>query len=80
VRFKSFQIRRDATATTFATGEGRMKELYVNGISVTGLTPITKMMVHMPLAWRPKPPENVLVICFGMGTSFRSALDCGTRR
>ena len=76
-RFHSFQIRRDATATTFATGEGRSKELFVNGISVTGLTPITKMMVHTPLAWRPKPPERVLVICFGMGTSFRSALTWG---
>jgi predicted membrane-bound spermidine synthase len=76
-RFQGFQIRRDATATTFATGEGRQKELYVNGISVTGLTPITKMMVHMPLAWRGKAPERVLVICFGMGTSFRSALTWG---
>ena len=73
-RFPSYEIRRDSTATTLATGEGMSKDLYVNGISVTGLTPITKMMVHMPLAWRPKRPERVLVICFGMGTSFRSAL------
>ena len=76
-RFKSFQTRRDSTATTIATGEGRHKELFVNGVSVTGLTPITKMMVHVPFAWRPKLPRNVLVICFGMGTSFRSALAWG---
>src|SRR5689334_5919082 len=35
------------------------------------------MMVHMPMAFLPAPPRNVLVLCFGMGTSFRSALSWG---
>jgi predicted membrane-bound spermidine synthase len=72
--FTNYEIRRDATATVIAVGEGRQKELFVNGISVTGLTPITKVMVHLPMAWRRETPRDVLVVCFGMGTSFRSAL------
>jgi spermidine synthase len=34
-------------------------------------------MVHLPLALRPEPPRSALVLCFGMGTSFRSALSWG---
>jgi spermidine synthase len=34
-------------------------------------------MVHMPVAFMSKPPKNGLVICFGMGTSFRSMLSWG---
>jgi hypothetical protein len=41
------------------------------------LTPITKMMAHLPLAALGRPPRNALVICFGMGTSFRSAVSWG---
>ena len=46
--------------------------LLVNGLSMTGLTPITKFMPHLPLAFLGQPPQRGLVICFGMGTSFRS--------
>jgi spermidine synthase len=35
------------------------------------------MMVHVPLALAGGHPKNALVICFGMGTSFRSALSWG---
>lgn len=76
-RFSKFEIRRDSTATVIAVGEGMQKDLFVNGISMTSLSPVTKMMVHLPMAWRPEPPRDVLVICFGMGTSFRSALSWG---
>ncbi|HEV2445121.1 MAG TPA: fused MFS/spermidine synthase, partial [Candidatus Sulfopaludibacter sp.] len=65
---------RDSTATVIATGAGMDRELLVNGIGMTRLTTITKMMAHMPLAMLPRPPQNGLVICFGMGTSFRSML------
>ena len=50
------------------------KMLLVNGIGMTSLTPVTKMMAHLTLASLPEPPRNVLIICFGMGTTFRSAL------
>ena len=50
------------------------RRLLINGVGITSLTPITKMMAHLPMASFPAPPRNVLVLCFGMGTSFRSAL------
>ena len=44
---------------------------------MTSLNPITKMMAHLTLASHREPPQNTLVICFGMGTTFRSALTWG---
>jgi spermidine synthase len=77
-QFTPREVRRDSTATVTAIGATRtQKQLLVNGIGVTGLTPITKMIAHLPLAFLPRPPKNVLVICFGMGTTHRSALSWG---
>jgi len=42
---------------------------------MTILTPITKFMVHLPMAFHQGRPESALIICFGMGTSYRSALN-----
>jgi spermidine synthase len=71
-------IRRDFTATVAAVGNDRdTKVIIVNGVGMTRLTPITKMMAHLPLAFRPKPPRHALIICFGMGTTYRSALSWG---
>ena len=66
--------RRDYTATVLATGDGMNKQLVVNGINLTLLTPITKYMAHMPLAFLNRTPKDALVICFGMGTTHRSLL------
>ncbi len=71
------EVRRDYAAAVVATGEGRDKKLLVNGMGVTSLTPITKFMVHLPLAIHESPPQSALIICFGMGTSYRSALSWG---
>jgi predicted membrane-bound spermidine synthase len=38
------------------------------------LTTITKVMAHLPLCYLERRPENALVICFGMGTTFRSLM------
>ena len=70
-------IRRDYTATVIADGEGMDKILLTNGTGMTILTPITKMMAHLPLASLDAPPRRALVLCFGMGTSFRAALSWG---
>jgi spermidine synthase len=75
--FSKAQIRRDSTATVVASGQGMRKQLLVNGVSMTILTPITKMMASMPLAFLDHPPQNALVICFGMGTTHRSMLSWG---
>lgn len=66
------RVLRDATATVIATGTGMDKQLLVNGYGMTTLTPITKVMAHLPLAFLDRPPQDALVICFGMGTTFRS--------
>jgi spermidine synthase len=72
-------IRRDHTATVISAGEGLDKMLLVNGIGITSLTPITKMMAHLPLAFLKDKPESALVICLGMGTTYRSALSWDIR-
>ncbi len=68
------EIRRDYAASVISAGEGQAKALLVNGVGVTGLVPITKFMAHLPLALHTGRPESALVICFGMGTTFRSVL------
>jgi spermidine synthase len=70
----SAQVRRDSTATVIAVGTGMDKQILVNGYGMTSLTPITKMMAHLPLAFLDRPPQDALDICFGMGTTFRSLL------
>jgi spermidine synthase len=77
--FRGGIIRRDATASVISYGQGMRKRLLVNGISMTELTPITKCMVHIPLAIRERKPQSALIICVGMGTSFRSAASWGIR-
>jgi predicted membrane-bound spermidine synthase len=70
-------VLRDSTATVLATGQGMDKRLLVNGYGMTELSPITKIMAHLPLASLDRPPQNALVICFGMGTTFRSLRSWG---
>ena len=77
-QFTPREVRRDSTATVTAIGASRFeKRLLVNGIGMTVLTPITKMIAHLPLAFLPRQPKNALVICFGMGTTYRSMLSWG---
>lgn len=71
---RNCEIRRDYAATVVAFGAGMKKFLLVNGIGMTGLTPITKYMAHLPLAFHQGRAESALVICFGMGTTYRSLL------
>jgi spermidine synthase len=71
------QVLRDHTATVIATGEGMNKRLLVNGIGITNLTAMTKVMAHLPLAFLDHTPRSALVVCFGMGTTYRSLLSWG---
>ena len=73
-QFPRREVRRDYTATVTVTGQGMQKRLLVNGIGMTSLTTITKMMAHLPMAARSTPPRNAVVICMGMGTTLRSLL------
>jgi spermidine synthase len=67
-------VRRDSTATVIAAGQGKRKGLLVNGCSMTALSAVTKMMAHFTLSHLQQRPRNALIICFGMGTTFRSAM------
>jgi spermidine synthase len=77
-QFPNHEVLRDSTATIVAyTGPNGNKQLLVNGVGITSLTPITKMMAHFPMAFLNRPPQSALNICFGMGTTFRSLLSWG---
>jgi spermidine synthase/MFS family permease len=71
------EVRRDHAATVVSQGEGMAKRMFVNGVGMTHLTTITKYMAHLPLAHHRGPPRSALVICFGMGTTYRSMLSWG---
>ena len=76
-QFPGAEVRRDSTATVMAAGRGADRQLYINGISMTVLKPVTKAMAALPLAFLDRPPQNALVVCFGMGTTYRSMLSWG---
>jgi spermidine synthase len=76
-QFARSEVLRDNTATVIATGEGMTRRLLVNGVGITYLTPMTKVMAHLPLAFLGEAPRNALVVCFGMGTTYRSLMSWG---
>ena len=81
------EVRRDhvASVVSFVDDEPagapikERKRMLVNGVGITTLTDLTKVMAHLPLAVRGEPPASTLVICFGMGTTFRSLGSWGGR-
>src|SRR6202050_2770382 len=73
-QFPVRRVLRDSTATVIAEGEGMQRRLLVNGMGMTKLNPITKMMAHLTLASLDHTPHSALIICFGMGTTFRSVM------
>jgi hypothetical protein len=76
-QYRVHRVLRDSTATVIAAGETREdQQLLVNGYGMSRLTAVTKMMAHLPLAFS-NSPRKILIICFGMGTTYRSALSWG---
>ena len=75
--YKLGELRRDHVATVAAFGQGMGKALYVNGVSMTAMTPATKVMAHLPLCTRKRKAESALAICLGMGTTLRSLESAG---
>ncbi len=51
----------------------RHQALLINGVGMTILCTETKVMAHLPYLLAEKP-KRMLIICFGMGTTFRSAV------
>ena len=73
-----FDSREDEIASVQAGQGGRTPELWVGGTSMTLLTVDAKLMPILPLIARPES-ERALVVAFGMGTAFRTALIAGLR-
>ncbi len=73
-----FASTEDEIATVQAGQIGATPELWVAGTSMTLLTVDAKLMPILPLIARPDS-ERALVVAFGMGTAFRSALVAGLR-
>ncbi|MBI5239621.1 MAG: hypothetical protein HY926_04055 [Elusimicrobia bacterium] len=63
----------DTEASVAVRDSGGRRSLVINGVGVTGFNMATKMLAHIPLLLHPGA-ERTLIICFGMGTTFRSAL------
>ena len=70
-----FYHKENAAATTTAFGLvdlPQTKKLLINGTGVTKLCLETKLMAHLPILLHPHP-RSFLAVCFGMGTTLRSA-------
>lgn len=62
-----------AAATTVATGPPQQAELlFINGFTMTVRCSETKLITHLPYQLFGHP-KRMLIICFGMGTTVRSA-------
>jgi spermidine synthase len=72
------QAEDDIAATQAADVPGTPfnLQLYVGGYSMTGIVAITRFMPDLPLMARPNS-KSMCVIAFGMGSSYRSALEAG---
>ena len=70
-----YEATEDEIAPVVA-GHRSYPQLWVNGTSMTLITVDTKLMPLLPLMLRPNADRG-LVIAFGMGTAFRSALQAG---
>jgi spermidine synthase len=73
-----FASDEDEIASVQAGQKTVTRELWVAGTSMTLLTVDAKLMPILPLIARPNS-DRALVVAFGMGTAFRSALVAGMR-
>jgi spermidine synthase len=73
-----FESREDEIASVQAGQDRATPELWVGGTSMTLLTVDAKLMPILPLIARPES-QRALVVAFGMGTAFRTALIAGLR-
>ncbi|MGC8462006.1 MAG: fused MFS/spermidine synthase [Candidatus Dormibacteria bacterium] len=67
-----------ASVDTVSSPNPAKRRLLINGVGITALTVDTKLLVYVPYAERPQS-KSILVICFGMGTSYRTAILLGLK-
>jgi spermidine synthase len=68
--------QEDEIASVQAGGKPDSLQLLVGGTGMTRLTVDAKVMTYLPLIARPDA-RKLLVICFGMGSAYRSGLIAG---
>jgi spermidine synthase len=66
----------DEIAAVQAGGPPDARSLLVGGTGMTRLTVDAKLMAYLPIVTRPDA-QRMLVICFGMGSTYRSGLIAG---
>jgi spermidine synthase len=68
----------DPVASIDVTGSAipHKRNLYINGVGITKLTIVTKLLAYIPKALRPNA-TTMLNICFGMGSTYRSSIIAG---
>ncbi|HUN31195.1 MAG TPA: fused MFS/spermidine synthase [Trebonia sp.] len=67
----------DSVASVDVTGgSSSARNLFINGVGITKLTIVTKLLAYVPKAARPNA-TSMLNICFGMGSTFRSSVILG---
>ncbi len=71
-----FEAAEDEIATVEAGQISETAQLWVAGTSMTLLTVDARLMAILPLIARPNAADS-LIVAFGMGSSFRSALIAG---
>jgi spermidine synthase len=76
--WKLFESREDEIASVQSGQKSTTAELWVGGTSMTLLTVDAKLMPILPLIARPQS-TRALVVAFGMGTAFRTALIAGLK-
>ena len=62
----------EATVTAVITKDMKRKFMFINGVGQTVDCTETKLIAHLPIMLLEKPTD-MLVICFGIGTTLRSA-------
>ena len=77
-RGELFASTEDAVASVQAGRLAIGKQLWVGGTGMTALTVDARLMAVLPIMLRPEA-DSMLVICFGMGSSFRSGLIAGLK-
>jgi len=70
--YEIFYNKECAEGTVTCYSKNNLKNLLINGVGQTHILTETKLMAHLPIALA-KEPKKLLVICFGMGTTVRSA-------
>ena len=73
-----FVFAEDEVASAFGYKDPTQDDqnLFIDGVPTTNKVGETKLMAHLPVLLHPDP-KRVLVIAFGMGTTFRSSLSYG---